>query len=145
MNIPIYYTSVQGKLNNKTRILGTDMNTASPTTPREIKRNGTAGLTIKWSDNLISELTSEALRRNCPCAECREKRGDDTHAKPLTGKKRSLMIVESSLEQELQLEQIWAIGQYAIGIRWGDGHDSGIYSFEFLRQLALGENRATQD
>lgn len=83
----------------------------------------------------MSNISSENLRRQCPCAECREKRGDDTHAKPLTGKKRSLAIVESSLEQELELQEIWAVGQYAIGMRWADGHDSGIYTFEFLREL----------
>lgn len=104
--------------------------------PRQIKRQGLSGLLVTWSDNSESQLSSETLRRQCPCAECREKRGDDSHAKPLTGKKRSLSIVQNTREEQLGLESIWGIGQYAIGIRWNDGHDSGIYTFEFLAQLA---------
>lgn len=104
-------------------------------TPTEIRRTGTLGLTIKWGDGSSSSLSSEVLRRECPCASCKEKRGDTTHAKPLTGKKRSLSIVENTIEQETSLQEIWAVGQYALGIRWGDGHDSGIYPFELLREL----------
>lgn len=104
-------------------------------TPTEIRRTGTSGLAIKWGDGSSSSLSSEVLRRECPCAACKEKRGDTTHAKPLTGKKRSLSIVENTIEQETSLEEIWAVGQYALGIRWADGHDSGIYPFELLREL----------
>lgn len=104
-------------------------------TPTEIRRTGTSGLTITWGDGSSSSLSSEVLRRECPCASCKEKRGDTTHAKPLTGKKRSLSIVENTIEQETSLQEIWAVGQYALGIRWGDGHDSGIYPFALLREL----------
>jgi DUF971 family protein len=103
--------------------------------PREIRRNESNGLVISWTDGLVQEISSATLRSQCPCAECREKRGDDGHSKPLTPKKRALRVIESSLDQELSLEQIWAVGQYAIGLRWGDGHDSGIYTFEYLRSL----------
>ena len=97
---------------------------------------GSAGLLITWSDGVQSELSSEQLRRNCPCAGCREMRGDDSHAKPLTGKKRSLTVIQSSLQQELELVEVWGVGQYAVGIRWADGHGSGIYTFDHLRALA---------
>ncbi len=103
--------------------------------PREIKREGSTGLSISWSDGSTSHLSSEQLRKECPCAECKEKRGDTSHAKPLTGKKRSLAIVESAIAEEIDLKEIWGIGQYALGIRWGDGHDSGIYTFEYLKNL----------
>jgi DUF971 family protein len=105
------------------------------TTPREIRRNGASGLTITWIDGSTRSFSSETLRRNCPCAGCKERRGDTSHAKPLTGRKRSLTVLESSLSQELELQQIWGVGNYAIGITWGDGHDSGIYTFEYLYQL----------
>jgi ATP-binding protein involved in chromosome partitioning len=104
--------------------------------PRQIKRAGTSGLLISWADSSESQLSSEILRRQCPCAECRERRGDTSHAKPLIGKKRSLSIVQNTLEEQLGLETIWGVGQYAIGIRWSDGHDSGIYTFELLAELA---------
>jgi ATP-binding protein involved in chromosome partitioning len=103
--------------------------------PREIKRRGTDGLDITWSDGEVQGLSSTTLRQLCPCAECKEKRGDSSHAKPLSPKKRALRIVESSIDEELRLTQVWAVGNYAIGMRWGDGHDSGIYTFEYLRSL----------
>jgi DUF971 family protein len=106
------------------------------TTPREIKRLGNAALKITWSDGSVNELSSTTLRTKCPCAECRERRGDTSHAKPLTSKKRGLNVISNTLEEELSLEEIWSVGQYAIGIRWADGHSSGIYTFGFLRQLA---------
>jgi DUF971 family protein len=105
--------------------------------PREIKRLGTNGLQITWQDGTTQELLSEVLRKGCPCAGCREARGDDSHAKPLTGKKRSLSIIQSSAEQELSLQEIWGVGQYAIGLRWADGHSSGIYTFAYLRTLSV--------
>ena len=112
------------------------MKSATAYLPREIKRAGRDGLRIRWADGLESELSSETLRRECPCAECRERRGDDSHAKPLTGKKRSLSIIQNTKEEQLGLQAIWGVGQYAIGIRWDDGHDSGIYTYELLAQLA---------
>jgi DUF971 family protein len=106
--------------------------------PREIKREGSTGLSITWSDGTTIYLSSVQLRRECPCAECREKRGDTSHAKPLTSKKLALTIVESTIAEETDLREIWGIGQYALGIRWGDGHDSGIYTFEYLKSLPHG-------
>jgi DUF971 family protein len=105
-------------------------------TPTEIRRDAKAGLTISWRDGTTTQLSTELLRRECPCASCKEKRGDTSHSKPLTSKKKkSLAIIESSIEQELDLKEIWGIGQYALGLRWGDGHDSGIYPFTYLYEL----------
>ncbi len=105
-------------------------------TPIEIKRNGSQGLTVTWQNGSITSLSSEVLRRECPCASCKEQRGDTSHSKPLTPKKRSLTIIDSSLKEELSLKEIWGIGSYALGIKWGDGHDSGIYPFTYLYELA---------
>ncbi len=104
--------------------------------PTEIRRNGSTGLNITWRDGSSYEIPSEKLRKACPCAECKEKRGDTSHSKPLTGKKRALAIVEHTIDKEIELTEIWGVGQYALGIRWGDGHDSGIYTFDYLRSLA---------
>lgn len=104
-------------------------------TPLEIKRDARAGLTISWRDGSMSQIGTELLRRECPCASCKEQRGDTSHSKPLTTKKRGLAVIQNTLDEQLDLTEIWAVGQYALGMRWGDGHDSGIYPFSLLFEL----------
>jgi DUF971 family protein len=108
--------------------------------PLEIRREAERGLSITWSDKSVSFLPSSLLRTECPCAECREKRGDASHSAPLPTiplerKKRSLKVVAHEEEKELSLEAIWPVGKYALGMKWGDGHHSGIYPFTFLKSL----------
>ena len=104
-------------------------------TPIQIKRISPELLQISWSDGQIQELKSELLRAQCPCATCREARGDTSHASPLTPKRSSLAIINSSSDEEQKLERIWAVGNYALGMAWGDGHSSGIYTYEYLKGL----------
>jgi DUF971 family protein len=104
-------------------------------TPTQISRLGFEGIQITWSDGHENKISSEVLRKNCPCAGCKEARGDQTHAKPLTGKKSLLKIVESSRDEELRLEKIWQVGGYALGMEWGDGHQTGIYTYLYLEEL----------
>jgi DUF971 family protein len=107
--------------------------------PTEIKRISTAtghSLKITWNDGMVQELSGRTLRQQCPCAACKETRGDTSHAKPLSPKKSALRIIESTIEEEVNLVQVWGVGNYAVGLRWGDGHDSGIYTFSFLRSLS---------
>lgn len=111
------------------------------TVPIEIRRLEGAAIAIRWSDGLFAEIPGEALRRGCPCASCRELRGDTSHAKPLTTpakpkKPLGLAIVDSSIAEQTALTQIWPIGRYAIGMAWQDGHDSGIYTYETLREFS---------
>ncbi len=102
--------------------------------PLEIRRIQDRGLVIEWSDGVRQEIPSRVLRLNCPCASCKESRGDNSHSKPLSPRS-SLRIVDSSSEEQLQLKRIWSVGQYAIGLEWGDGHSTGIFPFELLARL----------
>ena len=104
--------------------------------PTEIRRLNADGLQITWQDGMVQTLNSRVLRENCPCAVCKAERGDESHDKPLTAKKPSMLkVVSSSIKEELQLEEISAVGNYAISLRWGDGHHTGIYMFQLLRSL----------
>jgi|LakMenEpi03Aug12_release.lakeMendotaPanAssembly.Ray.scaffolds.fasta_scaffold1605394_2 DUF971 family protein len=105
--------------------------------PTTIKR-ASDKLAITWNDGVTNEIPSSLLRTSCPCAECREARGDSSHGTPLTPKRSLLKVVEHSSEESLGLEQVWAIGNYALGMRWRDGHDTGIYPFGLLLQLSRG-------
>lgn len=111
--------------------------------PQEIRRVAGEGVDIRWRDGIVHHLSNHLLRSRCPCAECRERRGDgESHARPLTagiggGKKKGslLRIVEHEQREEVDLQKIWGVGNYALGMAWGDGHSSGIYTFHYLREL----------
>lgn len=100
------------------------------------------GVSISYSDDSSISIDSTTLRKNCPCASCLEKRGDTSHhnplqskSKPTTRTKSLLKVISATSEEETNLEKIWLIGNYALGLKWQDGHDSGIYTFEYLRSL----------
>lgn len=97
--------------------------------------SGGSGIVLEWSDGTKIEFSSQRLRQNCPCAECEQKRGSNSHNKPLSGIKSSLRVISATEDEALNLKEIWPVGNYALGMKWGDGHDSGIYSFRLLKQL----------
>ncbi len=107
-------------------------------TPTSVERLGESGIRISWSTGEVHEVSSKILRKHCPSATSRAERGDTSHEKPLTGR-GLLRVVEHTENEQLQLEQIWAVGNYAIGMRWGDGHDSGIYHYDLLYKIATAE------
>jgi DUF971 family protein len=85
-------------------------------------------LAIKWDDGGESFIPLEKLRRHCPCAGCK-------------GEMDILGNLYKNPEQKLtpaafQLVRISSVGGYAIQPVWGDGHATGIFSFDYLMQLA---------
>lgn len=120
--------------------------TPAPDLPIEIKRlsapagpTGSStgyGLEITFQSGRTLSLASRTLREGCPCASCLEARGDRTHQQPLSGAKSLLRVIRSSSEQQLDLQSVWPVGNYAVGLRWGDGHDSGIFTYQQLTELA---------
>lgn len=78
-------------------------------------------LTIEWEDGPTSVLRLDYLRAWCPCAGC-QGHGVTVRYRPPDSPQEITGMVEA--------------GAYALHIRFGDGHDSGIYSWEWLRQIA---------
>jgi DUF971 family protein len=74
---------------------------------------------ITWSDGHVGEYPYAYLRGWCPCASCQGHGGD----------RRFLSFPDA------RLSDIHAVGNYAIGLRWHDGHDTGIYAYTYLREL----------
>lgn len=105
--------------------------------PLKIERNKDGkGMSITWENNKTQHYSSEVLRKLCPCATCREERGEDAHQGITPPKKRSMLnVIKNTAEESLNLEKIWGVGSYAIGLQWKDGHNSGIYTYEYLQQL----------
>ncbi len=97
---------------------------------------GTEGLEITWQNGEVHQLSSQLLRQNCPAADSKLERGDLSHDTPLTPRKSSLKVIKHDAEEQTSLQEIWGVGNYAIGIRWADGHDSGIYPYTLLYEIA---------
>ena len=112
--------------------------------PNKIKRvkdsaGKGVGLEVVWSDSQTASISAKALRDSCPCATCEEQRGKQTHANPLGSPRvgRALLqVVSATRDEGYELTKVWGVGNYAVGIAWGDGHDSGIYSYPILRELS---------
>jgi DUF971 family protein len=82
-------------------------------------------VTIDWADGHTSRYTSVALRWLCPCAFCRGEGGSPGWLDSMPELK----------EQQTQLVDMRLVGTYAIAPVWGDGHDTGYYTFEALRAV----------
>jgi DUF971 family protein len=84
---------------------------------------------ISWSDGTRAVYTPRLLRDACPCATCREQRA----APP----RPALLPVLSAAEvAPLAVTEMRPVGQYAYAIGFSDGHSSGIYTLDYLRELA---------
>ena len=110
-----------------------------PVVPEKIERWGECGLVISWSDRSQRRYSAVQLRDGCPCATCREKqRAKQQQAD--SGRPRALPVLSAGELQPLKILRMVPLGNYAYNIAFSDGHDSGIYTFELLRQL--GEDAA---
>lgn len=84
---------------------------------------------IAWSDGTRGVYTPRLLRDACPCATCREQR-TQPRPPPL------LPVLAPADLAPLAITSMRPVGQYAYAIGFSDGHASGIYTLEYLRELA---------
>jgi DUF971 family protein len=90
-----------------------------------IDRNA-ALLNITWLDEHISAYPLRWVRANCPCATCREERRN-------AALNTDLLKLTSGPPPSTQVAGAELVGNYALRVRWSDGHDTGIYAFTALR------------
>lgn len=83
-------------------------------------------LTIQWDDGVTHRLSWRLLREACPCATCKVKREQPPPLFAVLKPEEMLSVRASRME---------ALGNYAYHIDFSDGHNTGIYSLEFLRNL----------
>jgi DUF971 family protein len=96
--------------------------------PVEITRPAEGELRIRWSDGHITRFSLQFFREACPCAGCKGETGLlGVHYAPL-----ALPIVTPG---KYELKALSPIGNYAVAAVWGDGHDTGIYSWKYLREM----------
>jgi DUF971 family protein len=89
--------------------------------PRIIRRSDPARLEIEWSDGHKTVYTTAQLRGLCPCARC---------VNEISGVR---MHDPASVPPDLTHKEVRMVGNYGIALAFSDGHDTGIYPFEFLR------------
>jgi DUF971 family protein len=98
-----------------------------PMGPTQIKQVSATSLFVKWDDGHESTYTLQYLRDECPCASCK---GETVLLRSYSPIKLPVMT-----PGKYELKSIQQVGNYAIQIYWGDGHQTGIYSWEYLHSL----------
>lgn len=95
--------------------------------PEDVQVIG-AELAIRWADGSETFISLEKLRKACPCAACQGERDvmGRLHRAPAPP------LVPASF----RLVRIQPVGAYGLQPVWADGHQTGIYSYEYLRQLS---------
>jgi DUF971 family protein len=92
--------------------------------PVQIIEESDSEISIKWSDDAETRYDAVMLRRVCPCAGC---------VNEWTGER---MLDERNIPEDLSFGNISIVGRYALNFHFSDGHDTGIFSFAFLRKLS---------
>lgn len=100
--------------------------------PVQIKIVDKEKLFIKWDDDSESAISLKYLRDECPCAGCK---GETVLLR--TFRPPSPPIVTPGM---YEIKNIETVGDYAIQITWKDGHNTGIYSWDYLKDLEKGQD-----
>ena len=92
--------------------------------PVQIIEESESEVSIKWSDDTEARYNAAELRRSCPCAGC---------VNEWTGEKT---LKGEQIPDELTFRHISIVGRYALNFHFSDGHETGIFSFAFLRKFS---------
>jgi DUF971 family protein len=92
--------------------------------PTQIIEESDSEISIHWSDEKETKYNAVELRKVCPCASCIDE---------WTGEKR---LKDESVSKDINFSHISIVGRYALNFHFSDGHDTGIFSFKFLRDLS---------
>lgn len=95
--------------------------------PTKIQIND-SNLLINWDDGVLTEIPLKELRRNCPCAFCKKEKEE-----------QSTTYIPLYSNFQVAVSEIKLVGSYAVGVKWKDGHNTGIFEYSNLKQL--GNNK----
>ena len=110
------------------------------TTPEKVRVLLTEGkgVEIDWADGHKSAWSFAWLRNACPCATCHEER-ESSGRRPGVPRPETQMPLRMYKDPAQPVEVI-PVGKYALKFRWNDGHETGIYSWEYLRRVCECED-----
>lgn len=97
--------------------------------PTQIQPYSPTEMLLGWSNQESYVLPYVELRFYCPCAGC-----VDEH----TGRR---ILERSSIQPEIRATDVRLVGRYAVAITWSDGHDTGMYHYDRLRELCEKQGR----
>lgn len=99
--------------------------------PKSVQVNVTTGtgMEIEWKDGHHSSYKFQYLRDSCPCALCKEQRSKSEES----GTPKAAVL--PMFREPARPREVKPVGKYAISFVWNDGHQHGIYSWEFLRGM----------
>lgn len=103
--------------------------------PTRIARDGNSALSVTWPDGRVDTLPLSYLRDECPCAGCK--------GETILGKTYMPTVPIPIVQSSYELVAIEPVGSYGVQVRWGDGHATGIYAWEYLR--LLGERSRSEE
>lgn len=81
-------------------------------------------LAMTWSNGESTVVGARRLRQYCPCAECVEEWSG----------KRTFEI--ETISTEMKVVEVQAVGNYALSFTFGDLHRTGIFQWEYLKELS---------
>lgn len=89
----------------------------------DIRPVGEREVLMTWEDEHRSLYENISLRSLCPCAHCVDE---------WTGKRT---VSREQISPTLRMVKWEPVGRYGVKFQWSDGHQTGIYSFDYLRQI----------
>lgn len=81
---------------------------------------------VQWPDGSVDLLNNRDVRAACQCAACVEE---------YTGEQ---LLDPNTIPADIQAKSITPLGNYAVSIAWSDGHASGIFTWDRLKEIAQG-------
>ncbi len=119
---------------------------ADITTPIDIRIDKARLLYIQWKDSHVSRFPLGYLRQLCPCATCNDIRQRFSGELPVREQPSdgfmSLGVLPDAAPRagdSVEIREANPMGHYALQLVWGDGHDTGIFSYDFLRGQSPAE------
>ncbi len=95
-----------------------------------------AGVDITWADQHASHYDFAYLREECPCATCNEKRDQEAQHKHAGINPAPLSSpVLPMFKPKIRAQSATQVGNYAVQISFNDGHNTGIFSYDYLRNI----------
>jgi DUF971 family protein len=90
-------------------------------------------LWLEWSDGLSYKIPFRALRQLCPCASC---------VSETTGQR---VLDPDSVPANISPSDVEYTGSYALKITWNDGHDTGLFTWDYLDEIGQAIQRHEAD